>query len=97
MQEAALPRVLSAAGWSPELLRLSESTPRADAVAQGAITQAFSCFALRWPHRWVEISCHLFFFSHFSFLGRDYYQVTHSDFSEAIGYWLLTLCQQAIV
>lgn len=45
----------------PEPLMLSESTPWADTIAQGAIAQAFSYCALTWPHRWVEMSCFLFF------------------------------------
>lgn len=71
VQEIALPRVLSAPGWNPELLRLSESTPWTDAVTQEAITKALFCFALRWPHWWVQVSYCLFFSFLFLSFGRS--------------------------
>lgn len=52
-------------------------------------------FALRWPQRWVEMSYCLSFLL-LSF-GRGCHLIAHSDFSEAIGYWLFTIFQLAIV
>lgn len=97
VQEAALPRVLSAAGWNPELLRLSESTPWADAVTQGTITKAFFCFALRWPHWWVGVNCCLFFSFLLLSFGRGCHLMAHSEFSEAVDYELFSLCHLAVV